>query len=148
PGDKQFHWEQRGVPFRIEVGPRDVEGGAMVVKKRLDRSKEVVKLADISADWLRDKLEAVQAEMFEKAKAFRDANTHSAGSYDELKSILKDKGGFVRCFFQPDAEAEKKIKEETKATVRCLPFDAQGKTGTCVFSGKEGAPEAIFAVAY
>ncbi|MCA8935145.1 MAG: proline--tRNA ligase [Planctomycetes bacterium] len=148
PGDKQFHWEQRGVPFRIEVGPRDVDGEAMVVKRRLDRSKEVVKLADVSADWLRAKLEGVQSEMLEKARQYRDANSHTAATYDELKSTLKDKGGFVRCFFQPDAEAEKKIKEETKATVRCLPFDGKGKTGKCIFSGKEGAPEAIFAVAY
>ncbi|MCA8915057.1 MAG: proline--tRNA ligase [Planctomycetes bacterium] len=148
PGDKQFHWEQRGVPFRIEVGPRDVDGEAMVVKKRLDRSKDIVKFENVSAAWLRGMCESVQAEMFERAKAYRDANTHRAESYDELKSILADKGGFVRCFFHPDREAEAKIKEETKATVRCLPFDAQGKTGKCIYSGKEGAPEALFAQAY
>ena len=66
----------------------------------------------------------------------------------ELKSILADKGGFVRAFFHPDREVEAKIKEETKATVRCLPFDAEGRSGKCIYSGKEGAPEALFAQAY
>src|SRR6185369_4642162 len=70
PGDKQFHWEQRGVPFRIEVGPRDVDGGAFVLKKRLDRSKEAVQIGTANAEWLRTQLDAVQKAMFEKAKAF------------------------------------------------------------------------------
>ncbi|MHC4840750.1 MAG: aminoacyl--tRNA ligase-related protein [Planctomycetota bacterium] len=148
PGDKQFHWEQRGVPFRIEVGPRDIEGGAMVVKKRLDRSKEVTKLDDISREWLVEKLEAVQQEMFDRALKYRDDNTHSVESYDELKSVIKYKGGFVRCFFKQGAEAEAKIKEETKATVRCIPFDAEGKTGKCIYGGDDDAPEVIFAQSY
>ena len=148
PGDKQFHWEQRGVPFRIEVGPRDVDGAAMVVKKRLDRSKEIVKLEDVSAAWLRGLCESVQAEMFEKARAFRDANTHQVGSYDEMKKILADKPGFVRAFFHPDRDGEAKIKAETKATVRCIPFDANGKLGKCILTGKDGAPEVLFALSY
>jgi prolyl-tRNA synthetase len=89
----------------------------------------------------------MQAALFERAVKHRDASTHRAGSYDELKKKLET-GGFVRCFFHHGREAEAKIKEETKATVRCIPFDAQGKTGKCVYSGKDGAPEVIFAVAY
>ncbi|MCZ7606414.1 MAG: proline--tRNA ligase [Planctomycetota bacterium] len=147
PGDKQFHWEQRGVPFRFEVGPKDVDAGSVVVKRRFDRAKEVVEASKLTPKHLRNELEDVQRLMFEKALAFRDANTQRAASYDELKQQL-EKGGFVRAFFQPDREAEAKIKEETKATVRCLPFDAQGKTGKCIYSGKEGAPEVLFAVAY
>jgi prolyl-tRNA synthetase len=148
PGDKQFHWEQRGVPLRIEIGPRDVAAGACVVKNRVTGQKETVKLDDLSGDWLRERLDAAQAELFARAKKVRDDNTHRAGSYDELKKLIAEKGGFVRCFFQPDKQAEAKIKEETKATVRCIPFDAQGKTGKCVYSGAEGAPEVIFAIAY
>lgn len=147
PGDKQFHWEQRGVPFRMEVGPRDVDSGNVVVKRRFDRSKETVEAAKLTPKHLRTELEAVQALMLEKARKFRDDNTRGAASYDELKAGVAN-GGFVRCFFHPDREAEAKIKEATKATVRCLPFDAEGKTGKCVYSGKEGAPEVIFAVAY
>jgi prolyl-tRNA synthetase len=148
PGDKQFHWEQRGVPLRIEIGPRDVAAGACVVKNRVTGQKETVKLDDLSGDWLRERMDAAQAELFARAKKVRDDNTHHAGSYDELKKLIAEKGGFVRCFFNPSPEAEAKIKEETKATVRCIPFDAKGKTGKCVYSGAEGAPEVIFAVAY
>lgn len=148
PGDKQFHWEQRGVPFRLEVGPRDVDASSAMLKRRLDRAKEVVNLQDISADWLCAKLDEVQAEMLKRAIAFREQNTHRAESYAELKQILAEKGGFVRCHFKPSREAEAKIKEETKATVRVVPFDTEGRTGKCVYSGEEGAPEVIFAVAY
>ena len=147
PGDKQYHWEQRGVPFRIEVGPRDVDGGAMVVKKRLDRSKEIVPLAQVSGQWLHGRLDAVQKEMLEKARAYRIANTRVAGSYEELKTLVKE-GGFVRCYFKPDRANEAKIKEETKATVRCIPFDQSGKSGKCVYTGEETTTEVLFAQAY
>lgn len=146
PGDKQFHWEQRGVPFRIEVGPRDVDGGAFVLKKRLDRSKETVPLAGVSVEWLRGQLEAVQKAMFEKARAFREANIKTAASYEELKKAV-EAGGFVRCYFTPNREIEAKIKEETKATVRCIPFD-QGGAGKDVYTGQETATQVIFAQAY
>ncbi len=148
PGDKQYHWEQRGVPFRFEVGPRDVDAGAFVAKKRLDRSKETVQLGSVSAQWLKDQLETVQAAMFAKAKAFRDENTRSAGSYDELKKVLSEHGGFVRCFFEPNPENEAKIKEETKATVRCIPFEGQGAEGTCIYTGKPTKTQVLFAQSY
>ncbi|HEY2589499.1 MAG TPA: proline--tRNA ligase, partial [Tepidisphaeraceae bacterium] len=102
PGEKHFHWEQRGVPFRLEVGPRDVDAESFVLKGRIDGSKQVVKLADVNDAWLREKLNAAHTALFEKARAFRDANTHSAESYDQFKQVLKDKGGFVRCYFEPD----------------------------------------------
>lgn len=148
PGDKQYHWEQRGVPFRFEVGPRDVDAGAFVAKKRLDRSKEIVKAEGVNADWLRAQLDAVQAAMFEKAKTFRDANTSSAATYDELKKILSEKGGFVRCFFEPNPENEAKIKEETKATVRCIPFAGQDGEGTDIYTGKPTKTQVLFAQSY
>src|SRR5687768_14585893 len=132
PGDKQFHWEQRGVPFRIEVGPRDVDAGAFVLKQRLDRGKATVSAAEVNADWLRQKLAAVQSALFEKAKKFRDENTRPATTYDDLKQILTKEGGFVRAWFKPDRANEAKIKEQTKATVRCIPFDQPGGTGKCI----------------
>jgi len=148
PGDKQFHWEQRGVPFRIEVGPRDVAAGAALVKRRLDRGKETVKLEDFSGEWLRAKLEDVQKQMFDKAAAFQLANTRSAGNYDELKKILETDGGFVRCYFEPDKDSEAKIKAETKATVRCIPFDQPGAEGVCIFTGRPTKTQVLFAQAY
>ena len=81
PGDKQYHWEQRGVPFRIEVGPRDVAGGAFVFKHRLDRNKETVQLADVSRDWLQGKLDEMHALLFERARSFRESSTRVADRY-------------------------------------------------------------------
>src|SRR6185312_11773587 len=126
PGEKHFYWEQRGVPFRIEVGPRDVDAGAFILTGRIDGSKEPIKLAEASEQWLRAKLEAAHNALFEKARKFRDENTHNADSYDQMKQILNEKGGFVRCYFEPNVENEKRIKEQTKATVRCIPFDQPG----------------------
>ena len=148
PGEKQYHWEQRGVPFRIEVGPRDVAGGAFVWKKRLDRSKAPVALAAATRDWLGAELDGAQRAMLERARDFRDANTHHADSYAELKEIVGGKGGFVRCFFKPDRANEAKIKEETKATVRCIPLEQPGRTGRCIYSGEPTDTEVLFAVAY
>lgn len=148
PGDKHFHWEQRGVPFRIEVGPRDATAGTFVLKHRLGREKETVSLEDASGAWLRTKLEQAQRALFERALTMREENTRRAESYDELKRILSEKGGFVRCYFEPGHENEAKVKEETKATVRCIPFDQPTKSGRCILTGKETQTEVIFAIAY
>jgi prolyl-tRNA synthetase len=148
PGDKQYHWEQRGVPFRLEAGPRDVQGASLVLKNRLNRDKAVVPLAEISAPWLKQKMADSHRAMLERARTFRDANTRTAASMDELKKILAEHGGFVRCFFQPDRQTETAIKQETKATVRCILLDSTGRRGPCVSSGKETDTEVLFAQAY
>jgi prolyl-tRNA synthetase len=148
PGDKQYHWEQRGVPFRVEVGPRDVAGGAFVLKKRLDRSKETVQVGDASRAWLVDRLDQMQRDMLARARAFRDTSTRKAESYDELKRIVTTEGGFVRCFFKPDRAVEAKIKDETKATVRCIPLDQSGLSGRCIYTGEPTDTEVLFAIAY
>src|SRR2546421_1642365 len=148
PGEKHFHWEQRGVPYRLEVGPRDVDQGSFVLKGRIDGSKEVVKLDQINAQWLRDKLNAAHTALFEKARQFREANTRDAATYDELKRIVKEQGGFVRCFFKPDRANEAKIKEQTKATVRVVPFTQPGTKGKDIFTGEETGTQVLFAQAY
>jgi prolyl-tRNA synthetase len=148
PGEKHFHWEQRGVPFRIEVGPRDVDAESFVLKGRIDGSKQVFKLSDLNETWLRTKLDVAQAALFEKARQFREANTHWADTYDQMKQIIKEKGGFVRCYFKPDRAAEAKIKEQTKATVRCIPFDQPGTSGKDIYSGEETTTQVLFAQAY
>jgi prolyl-tRNA synthetase len=147
PGDKQYHWEQRGVPFRMEVGPRDVAGGVFVLKHRLDRAKETVALGDVSAGWLQSKLDAMHVALFERAKKFRDDNTRDASTYEEMKQTLSEQGGFVRCWFEPGVEAEKKIKDETKATVRCVLLEQSGE-GVCVLSGKTTKTRVLFAQSY
>jgi len=148
PGEKHFYWEQRGVPFRIEVGPRDVDAGAFILKGRIDGSKEPIKLAEASEQWLRAKLEAAHNALFEKARKFRDENTHNADSYDQMKQILNEKGGFVRCYFEPNVENEKRIKEQTKATVRCIPFDQPGTSGKDILTGNQTGTQVLFAQAY
>jgi prolyl-tRNA synthetase len=148
PGEKHFHWEQRGVPFRIEVGPRDVDQGSLVLKGRIDGSKTIVKLDEISGQWLRDKLDAAHTTLLEKAKQFRESNTRDASTYDELKQIVKEQGGFVRCFFKPDKANEARIKEETKATVRVVPFAQPGTRGKDIFTGEETDTQVLFAQAY
>src|SRR4029079_17300858 len=117
PGDKQYHWEQRGVPFRFEVGPRDVDAAAFIAKGRVDGSKQPIKFDEANNAWLRNRLAVAHAEMFEKAKKLRDVNTRRARTYDERKQVIKEQGGFVRCHFEPSRANEAKIKEQTKATV-------------------------------
>jgi prolyl-tRNA synthetase len=148
PGDKQYHWEQRGVPFRIEVGPRDVDQQSFILKGRIDASKEPTRLAEISRAWFIEKLDEAHRMLFERARKFREHSTRNARSYDELKSILKEHGGFVRCFFKPDRKVEATIKEETKATVRCITFEGQGKSGKDVYTSEDGGVEVLFAQAY
>ena len=148
PGEKHFHWEQRGVPFRIEVGPRDVDASAFVLKGRIDGSKRTVNLSDVNSDWLRVQLDAAHNALFDRARQFREANTHSADTYEQLRQIIADKGGFVRCFFTPDRAAEAKIKEQTKATVRLVPFDQPGAAGKDIYTGRESKTQVLFAQAY
>ncbi len=148
PGEKHFEWEQRGVPFRFEVGPRDVDAGTFVLKGRVDGSKVTVPFAEVSKAWFEGKLNQAHDALFAKAKAFRDAHTHRATTYDELKQRIAEGGGFVRCYFEPDRESEKRIKSDTKATVRCIPFDQPKVPGTDIYTGKPTSTEVLFAVAY
>ncbi len=101
PGDKQYHWEQRGVPFRLEVGPRDVDAGSFMLKSRYDGTKTPIRLDEVTPGWLGSKLDAGHKALFERALRFRSDNTRPAASYAEMKQTLKEHGGFVRCFFKP-----------------------------------------------
>jgi prolyl-tRNA synthetase len=148
PGDKQYHWEQKGVPLRLEVGPRDVDSGAAVLKHRIDRSKETVTAAQLTREFIAAKLDAAQAALFAKASQYQRDNTRTASSYAEMKDLLEKHGGFVRCWFTPDKAAEKRIKEETKATVRCIPLDQPGGSGKCIYSGQDTQIQVLFAQAY
>ena len=149
PGDKQYHWEQRGVPFRMEVGPRDVQANAFVMKRRLDREKATVNLNEIeSPQWLRDRLAQVHTEMLNRARSYRDQNTRSADSLEQMQKILDEQGGFVRAYFDPDKATEARIKEQTKATVRCIPFDQPDHADRDIITGKETKTQVLFAQAY
>lgn len=148
PGEKHFYWEQRGVPFRLEIGPRDVDAGNFVLKTRFDNSKTICSVQELSADWFKTKAEHVQQEMLTRAESKQNDATVTVNSYTELKEFLAGKGGFARAWFAPDKAAEAKIKEETKGTVRCIPLEQPGGTGKCIFSGKETSTQVLFAQSY
>jgi len=148
PVEKHFHWEQQGVPFRLEIGPRDVDKESFVLKERFANTKSFVEAGQATPFWLEEQAARVQAAMLEKARAFRDSHTVEATSYEELKAALEGRKGFVRCWFAEDAEAEAKIKADTRGTVRVIPFEQPGGSGTCVFSGKPTSEQVLFSVAY
>ena len=137
PGDKQYHWEQRGVPFRIEVGPRDVAAGAFVLKKRLDRSKEIVQLGDASRAWLVGQLDQVQTRhVREGARVPRREHARRADSYDEMKQILSEQGGFVRCFFKPDRADRGQDQGRDQGDGALHPVRAVGRVGALHLHGR------------
>ena len=149
PGWKFNEWELRGVPVRMEIGPRDVQSNSVMLVRRDNRVKESVPVEALESR-LPALLEEVQKALFERAKEFRDRNTHYTDSYEEFKRIIAEERGFVRVKWAEDSAAELAIKEETKATLRVIPFDqpAGGVKGNCFYTGKPATCEAIFARAY
>lgn len=147
PGFKFNDWEMKGVPLRLEAGPRDVQENMVVLVRRDTAEKTSVK-SDKIVSAVSDALDQVQDGLFRQALAFREENTHTASSYDEFKDIIANRGGFVRCGWDGDLASEASIKEETKATIRCIPIDEKPKDLTCIYTGKPALHEAIFAKAY
>lgn len=148
PGFKFNDWELRGVPLRIEVGPKDVDKGTVVLARRDlpgKDGKSFVPQAGLSAA-VQALLVTIQADMLKRATDFRDANIHEPTSYDEFKAIIED--GFARAWWCGRRECEAEIKEETKATTRCIPLDQPGGNGVCVHCGQPATEVAIFGKAY
>ena len=147
PGFKFNEWEMKGAPLRLEIGPRDVANNKVVLARRDKGEKTVVdkeRLGEIVPALLDD----IQRELFEQALAFREKNTYRLTSYEEFRDVIANKGGFVRCGWDGTEETESAIKEETKATIRCIPFDGNPEGLTCIYSGKPARYEVIFAKAY
>ncbi|MGI5915940.1 MAG: proline--tRNA ligase [Anaerolineae bacterium] len=151
PGFKFNDWEMRGVPVRVEIGPRDVQQNAVVLARR-DRPGREGKEFGVPIDGItgrvRELLDEVQAGLLQQATEYRDANTHRVDSYEEFKEVLNTNGGFLRVHWAGSREDEERIQEETRATLRCLPLDAPEGEGTCFFTGKKTDRIAIFARAY
>jgi prolyl-tRNA synthetase len=148
PGWKFNDWEMRGVPLRVELGPKDVAKQAAVLARRDRPGKEgkvSAQLADLPATAER-LLAEIQQALHDKALAFRKSNTHDAKTYDDLKKAVEN--GFAFSFWCGSAECEAKIKEETRATMRCIPLDQPGGSGACVSCGKPASERAIFGRAY
>jgi len=147
PGFKFNEWEMRGVPMRVELGPKDIEKGQAVVVMRHSGEKHFIKLSEL-VKFLADQVVTVQNELFQRALDFRETNTHTVETWDEFKDVLENQGGFIKAYWNGSAEVEAKIKEETKATIRCIPFDQPEAPGKCVYTGEGSSQQVIFAKAY
>ncbi|TKG93908.1 proline--tRNA ligase [Puteibacter caeruleilacunae] len=147
PGWKFAEYELKGVPVRLGIGPRDIENGTVEVARRDTLTKSVESLENID-QYIANLLEEIQANIFNKAKDFRSEMTTSVDTYDEFKEVIKNKGGFVLAHWDGTVETEIRIKDETKATIRCIPFDVEEEEGTCIVTGKPSNKRALFALAY
>jgi len=147
PGWKFAEYELKGVPVRIAVGPKDLENGTFEVARRDTLTKEVVLKGDI-VSYVQELLERIQAELYIKALNFRDSHITEVNSFDEFKDVLENKTGFVSAHWDGTTETEEKIKELTKATIRCIALDRAEETGTCVFTGAPSKGRVLFAKAY
>ncbi len=147
PGWKFAEWEVQGVPLRIELGPKDLAKGQAVLARRDTGEKSFVEFTDIPARALELMLE-IQEGLFRRAQEFRNQHITDVTDFEEFKKALDEKGGFVRAHWDGTAETERQIKEETKATIRCIPLDNPQEAGKCVRSGKPSSQRVLFARSY
>ncbi len=147
PGYKFNEHEIKGVPIRIAIGPKDLENSTLEIFRRDKMKKELIDF-DKVFDKINFLLEDIQTYIFNKAQTFTNENIRIANSYDEFKSIINNKGGFVSAHWDGSNETEEKIKKETKATIRCIPIDSQKEKGLCMISGKPSVQRVLFAKAY
>lgn len=146
PGFKFADYELKGVPVRLAIGARDIENGTIEVMRRDTLEKSVMPLAGI-ADAIKDLLEDIQTNIYNKALKMRDARIYKVDSYEEFKERIED-GGFFLCHWDGTTETEERIKEETKATIRCIPLDGEEEEGVCMVTGKPSKRRVVIARAY
>jgi prolyl-tRNA synthetase len=151
PGYKFNEWELKGVPVRVELGPKDLAKGACVLARRDLPGKECkemnVPLTGAAAR-VGEMLKEMQKCLFERARDFRDDNTREVDSYDEFKKLIEEPGGFLLAHWDGTRETEDRIAAETKATIRCIPFDRKKETGQCMVTGQPSEGRVVFAKAY
>ena len=147
PGFKFNDYELKGVPLRIAIGPKDIEKGSVEIARRDTLEKSFV-AQDGVIQWVVDMLPRIQSEMFEKAKKMRDEHITTVDDYVSFKNLLEEKGGFISAHWDGTAETEEKIKNETKATIRCIPIEQSKEEGVCIYSGKPSRQRVLFAKAY
>jgi len=147
PGFKFAEYELKGVPVRIAIGARDLENNTVEVARRDTKEKETLSLVDLDAK-IEHLLENIQNNIYQKALDFRDSNITQVDSYQEFKNTLDSKPGFVLAHWDGTTETELKIKEETKATIRCIPLNNKLEDGICIYSGRPSKQRVLFARAY
>ena len=147
PGAKFAQHELQGVPLRIAIGPKDLENGTVELARRDTLTKETVAIDNLPLK-VTTLMEDIQNSLYQKALNFRDSHITEVDTYDDFKKVLEEKGGFISAHWDGTEETETKIKEETKATIRCIPFDDKVESGICVYSGKPSKRRVLFAKAY
>ena len=147
PGWKFAEYEMKGVPVRIAIGPRDLENGTVEVARRDTLEKESLQQEDLAIK-VEHLLEQIQINLLDRAKTYRQEFTNVAATWDEFKELIDNKGGFVHAHWDGTEETEQKIKEQTKATIRCIPFDQKEEAGSCRYSGSPSKGMVLFAKAY
>jgi prolyl-tRNA synthetase len=147
PGFKFAEYEMRGVPVRLGIGSRDLENGVVEVARRDTKEKDSISLDGLDA-YVENLLVDIQTNLFERALQFRREHTTRVDSFDEFKAVLEEKGGFIEAHWDGTTETELKIKELTKATIRCIPNDVQEEAGLCILTGKPSPYRVLFAKAY
>jgi prolyl-tRNA synthetase len=147
PGAKFAEYELKGVPIRIAIGNRDLENGTLEVARRDTFEKQTVAQSEV-VDFVSNLLEEIQENLFKKAINFRSEHTTSVDNFEDFKATIKNKGGFVSAHWDGTEETEDRIKELTKATIRCIPNAAKEEIGVCIFSGKPSFKRVLFAKAY
>ena len=147
PGWKFNEYELKGVPVRIAIGPKDLEKGTVEVARRDTLEKEFLQQADVATK-IEHLLEQIQANLYQKALDFREENTNMANTWDEFVDLIENKAGFVLAHWDGTPETEEKIKELTKATIRCIPLNRKVEQGKCVYTGNPSKGRVVFARAY
>jgi prolyl-tRNA synthetase len=147
PGWKFHQWEQRGVPIRLELGPRDLENNQAVLVRRDTGEKQPVPRSDLKQT-VNAVLDEIQENLFRRAKELREKYTFPVDDEKTFREKLEDPGGFLLAHWCGDAACEERVQTETKATIRCIPLDAKEEKGSCPFCGKESNRRVIFAKAY
>ncbi|MDE6653798.1 MAG: proline--tRNA ligase, partial [Muribaculaceae bacterium] len=146
PGVKFADYELKGVPIRLAIGARDIENDTIELMRRDTLEKETHPITGIAMH-IKNELEDIQNNLFERAKKIREENIHICDSYEEFKEKIED-GGFFLCHWDGTTETEERIKEETKATIRCIPLDGDDTPGVCMVTGKPSARRVIIARSY
>lgn len=147
PGFKFNAYELKGVPVRLAIGQRDMENGTYEVARRDTLEKMIVPMDDVVSK-IEFLMEDIQSNIYNKALEYRKQHITLVDTYEDFKTVLEDKGGFVSAHWDGTPETEDRIKNETKATIRCIPIDAKPEEGVCVFSGKPSSKRVLFAKAY
>jgi prolyl-tRNA synthetase len=147
PGFKFAEYEMIGVPVRLGLGMRDLEAGKIEVARRDTKEKTSVALEELD-HYVAALLEDIQRNLFDRAKAFRDAHITRVDTWEAFEAVLEEKGGFISAHWDGTTETEKEIKERTKATIRCIPVDAEAEAGACILTGKPSVRRVLFARAY